>query len=304
MMKIWNKKFRAGLIVVFVATTSLIAFSFADDYFEVSKNLDIFTSLFREVNIHYVDSTNPTKLMKKGIDAMLGTLDPYTNFIPESDMDDYRFMTTGQYGGIGALIRQKGDYVAISEPYEGFPAQRSDMRAGDEILEIDGLSVKGKKTDEISKLLKGQPKTTVHLLLRRSGEKNPVEKVITREEIKVKSVPYYGMISDNIAYIKLTGFTENAGKEVSDALKALKEKNNVKGLVFDIRSNPGGLLNEAVNVSNVFVNRGQDIVITRGRLKEMERTYRAINNAIDTDLPLTNRAGFHFARATRSEIRS
>jgi len=272
------------LAIMAVAIGTAITFSFTDDYFEVSKNLDIFSSLFREVNIHYVDSTNPSKLMKKGIDAMLESLDPYTNFIPESEIDDYRFMTTGQYGGIGALIRQKGDYVAVSEPYEGFPAQRSDLRAGDEILEIDGKSAKGKKTDEISHLLKGVAKTNVRLLIRREGEKNPIEKNIMREEISVKNVPYYGMINKNIGYIKLTGFTENAGKNVSEALKALKEKNDLKGVVLDLRSNPGGLLNEAVNVSNVFVNRGQEIVSTRGKLHEMYRSYKAINNAIDPDV--------------------
>ena len=280
------KKYRMAIVVVAVAASSVILYSFVDDYFEVSKNLDIFSTLFREVNIHYVDPVDPGKLMKKGIDQMLETLDPYTNYIPESDIDDYRFMTTGQYGGIGAVIRQKGEYVAISEPYEGYPAQRADLRTGDIILEVDGKSVKGKKTEDLSKLLKGQPKTSITLLVQREGEKKPFEKTLEREEIKVKSVPYYGMITNDIGYIKLTGFTENAGQEVSDALKALKEKNKLKGVVFDLRQNPGGLLNEAVNVSNVFVNRGQDIVSTRSKLKEMERKYKAINNAVDPDLPL------------------
>ncbi len=285
-IKKFFKKYKIAVVLIAVAASSVVTYSFVDDYFEVSKNLDIFTSLFREVNTHYVDSINPSKLMKKGIDGMLASLDPYTDFIPESEMDDYRFMTTGQYGGIGALIRQKGDYIAISEPYEGFPAQRADLRPGDVILEVDGKSVKGKKTDELSKLLKGQPKTNVRLLIQRDGENNPLEKILTREEIKVKSVPYYGMINENIGYIKLTGFTENSGRDVAEALKSLKEKNKLKGIVFDLRSNPGGLLNEAVNISNVFVNRGQDIVTTRGRFHEMDRTYKAINNAVDADMPL------------------
>lgn len=280
------KKYRMAVVVIAVSVSSVVSYSFVDDYFEVSKNLDIFSTLFREVNIHYVDPVDPGRLMKKGIDEMLNTLDPYTNYIPESEIEDYRFMTTGQYGGIGAVIRQKGDYVAISEPYEGYPAQKADLRTGDVILEVDGKSVKGKKTDELSKLLKGQPKTSVRLLVQREGEKAPIEKNILREEIKVKSVPYYGMITNDIGYIKLTGFTENAGKEVSDALKALEEKNKLKGIVFDLRYNPGGLLNEAVNVSNVFVNRGQDIVSTKSKLKEMEKKYKAINNAVDPDIPL------------------
>jgi carboxyl-terminal processing protease len=280
------KKFKITLLIIGVAATSIVTYSFVDDYFEVSKNLDIFSTLFREVNIQYVDPVDPGKLMKKGIDAMLESLDPYTDFIPESDIDDYRYMTTGQYGGIGALIKQKGDYIVINEPYEGFPAQKADLRIGDEIVSIDGISAKGKKTDEISKMLKGQPKTTVKLIIRREGEKNPFEKIITREEIKVKSVPYFGMINDNIGYIKLRSFTENAGIDVATALKALKDKGSLKGVVLDLRSNPGGLLSEAINVSNVFVNRGQDIVITRGKQKDNEKFYKAINNAVDPDLPL------------------
>src|SRR5437868_1855264 len=169
------RKLRTWLIVIAIATVSFISFSFVDTYFEISKNLDIFSTLFREVNMFYVDETDPGKMMKKGIDAMLESLDPYTNYIPESDIEDYRFMTTGQYGGIGALIKQKGDYVVISEPYEGYPAMQADLRAGDEILEIDGKSAKGKKTDDISKALKGQPKSTVKILIRRNGEKNPIE---------------------------------------------------------------------------------------------------------------------------------
>jgi carboxyl-terminal processing protease len=285
MIKRIFKKYRLVLLVIGVSASSIITYSFVDDFFEISKNLDIFSSAFREVNMYYVDPIDPGKLMKKGIDAMLGTLDPYTNFIPESEVEDYRFMTTGQYGGIGALIRQKGDYVAISEPYEGFPAQKADLRAGDEILEIDGMSAKGKKTDEVSHILKGQPKTEVKLLVKREGEKNPIEKIITREEIKVKSVPYYGMLNSDIGYIRLTGFTDNCGADVKNALIKLKES-NPKGVILDLRYNPGGLLNEAVNVSNVFIDRGQEIVNTHGKLKTLDKTYRAINTPVDTDIPL------------------
>ena len=285
MIKSFLKKYRTLVLVVFVSTSSIVTWSFVDDFFEISKNLDIFSSAFREVNMYYVDPVEPGKLMKKGIDAMLESLDPYTNFIPESEVDDYRFMTTGQYGGIGALIRQKGDYVAISEPYEGFPAHRADLRAGDEIVEIDGVSAKGKKTDEVSKILKGQPKTQVKLLVRRFGEKDLIEKVLMREEIKVKSVPYYGMLDNEIGYIRLTHFTDNCGVEVKEALTKLKEK-NPKGIVLDLRFNPGGLLNEAVNVTNVFVDRGQEIVSTHGKMTSLDRSYKALNNPVDTEIPL------------------
>jgi carboxyl-terminal processing protease len=188
MMKIL-KSFRTWLIASVITAAGLFSMSYADDYFEISRNLDIFATLFRELNIYYVDETKPGDLMKKGIDSMLESLDPYTNYIPESEVEDYRFMTTGQYGGIGALIGQKGDFVVITDPYEGFPAQKADLRAGDEILEIDGKSMKGKKYDEISKILKGQPKTTVRLLIRRVGEKEPIEKFVERDEIKSKVFP-------------------------------------------------------------------------------------------------------------------
>ncbi len=286
MIKSFLKKYRTLVLIIFVSASSIVTYSFVDDFFEISKNLDIFSSTFREVNMYYVDPVEPGKLMKKGIDAMLETLDPYTNFIPESEIEDYRFMTTGQYGGIGALIRQKGDYVAISEPYEGFPAQKADLRAGDEVISIDGINVKGKRTDEVSRILKGQPKTQVKLVVKREGEKNPLEKIIMREEIKVKSVPYYGMINNDIGYIRLTNFTDNCSAEVRNALVKLKENNNVKGVVLDLRFNPGGLLNESVNVTNVFVDKGQEVVSTRSKVKSLDKSYKAVNNSIDTNIPL------------------
>src|ERR1035437_380731 len=163
-VKNFFRKAKLGILAVVLVGYAIVSYSFVDNYFEVSKNLDIFATLFRELNMYYVDETNPGDLMKKGIDQMLESLDPYTNYIPESEIEDYRFMTTGQYGGIGALIRQDGDYVIISEPYEGFPAQKADLRAGDKILKINDTDAKGKKTEDISKFLKGQPSSTIKLL--------------------------------------------------------------------------------------------------------------------------------------------
>ncbi|HET6225672.1 MAG TPA: S41 family peptidase [Bacteroidia bacterium] len=285
-MKAILKKFKLAIIAAVIGGYAIISYSFVDNYFEVSKNLDIFATLFRELNIYYVDETNPGDLMKKGIDDMLESLDPYTNYIPESEIEDYRYMTTGQYGGIGALIRQQGEYVVVSEPYEGFPAQKADLRAGDRIIKINDIDTKGKKTEDISKFLKGQASTTIKLLIEREGEKKPLEKVISREEIKIKSVSYSGMITKNIGYIKLTGFTENAANEVKDALIELKKNPDLKSIVFDLRGNPGGLLKEAVDIVNIFVEKGTDVVSTRGKVKDWDKVHKALNVPVDLNIPI------------------
>jgi len=280
------KRLRLFLAVVAVCGYAIVSYSFVDNYFEVSKNLDIFATMFRELNIYYVDDIKPGELMKRGIDSMLESLDPYTDYIPESEIEDYRYMTTGQYGGVGALIIQHGDHIMVSEPYEGFPAQKADLRAGDVLLEINGISIKGKKTDDISKILKGQPGTVVKLLIEREGEKKPFEKTLNREEIKIKSVSYSGMLNESVGYIKLTGFTEDAAKEVKDALLELKKNPKLKSLVFDLRGNPGGLLKEAVDIVNIFVDKGQEIVSTRGKVKEWDKSHKAINPPVDLDIPI------------------
>jgi carboxyl-terminal processing protease len=280
------KKFKLLIVAVLISGYAVLSYSFVDNYFEVSKNLDIFATLFRELNIYYVDETNPGDLMKKGIDDMLESLDPYTNYIPESEIEDYRYMTTGQYGGIGALIRQQGEYVVVSEPYEGFPAQKADLRAGDRILKINDVDTKGKKTEDISKYLKGQASTTLKLIIEREGEKKPLEKIISREEIKIKSVPYFGMLTKNVGYIKLTGFTENAAGEVKTALLELKKNPDLKSILFDLRGNPGGLLKEAVDIVNIFVEKGTDVVSTRGKVKDWDKIHKALNSPIDLEIPV------------------
>jgi carboxyl-terminal processing protease len=282
------KKFRKPIIVLSIALAALmpLAFTGSNSYFEISKNLDIFATLYREVNTYYVEDVDPSKFMRTGIDAMLESLDPYTNYISEADIEGYRFQTTGRYGGIGAIIRKSGDYIVIAEPYKGFPADKAGLRAGDQIMEVDGNSTKGKNVEDVSKILKGSPGTEVKVLVLRAGDKNPVTKTLTREEVKVSSVPYYGMLNNDIGYIRLTQFTENCGAEVQNALRDLQGKHQLKGLVFDLRGNPGGLLNEAVNVSNTFVDKMQKIVSTKGKVKEWDKDYFALNQAVDTKLPL------------------
>jgi len=281
-----KRKIKIILVGISIFIGALISVSFTDNYFEISKNLDIFTSLYKELNTYYVDETDPGKLMKKGIDAMLKSLDPYTTYIPESEIEDFRFMTTGQYGGIGAIITKRGDYVYINEPYEGFPAQKSGLMAGDKILEINGVSAKGKTTEDVSKILKGQPNTSVTMLIERKNLDNPFEVTFNREKVTVKSIPYTGFIEDGIGYIKLRSFTRNCGNEIKEALVNLKSQQKLEGLVLDLRGNPGGLLNEAVNISNIFIDKGAEIVSTKGKIKEWEKVYKATNKAEDMETPL------------------
>ena len=285
-MKI-TKKLKAGIITGALAVTSFGLVSFADDYFEISRNLEIFASLYREVNTYYVDEIKPGEMMKIGMDAMVKSLDPYTNYIPESEIEDYRFMTTGQYGGIGALIAKKGDYIVITDPYENYPAQKAGLLAGDLIVEIDGKVLNGKNSDDVSKYLKGQPGTPVKLMIQREGVANPFEKSMMREEIKIPAVSYSGVIGDGtIGFIRLTSFTENCGKEVGDALIKLKTENKITSVVFDLRNNPGGLLNEAVNIVNLFEPKGTLVVNTKGKVKEWDKAYRTLNPPIDADMPI------------------
>jgi len=254
--------------------------------FDIAKNLDIYTSLYRELNTNYVDRLNPSDLMETGIDAMLETLDPYTVFIPESEIEEYKIMTTGQYGGIGALIHRDGDYVVITEPYEGEPAQKAGLMAGDRILEIDGKSMKGKSTSDISTILKGQPGSGVKVLIGRDGAADPMEFELVRENVEIKNIPYTGMMSQDIGYIRLGGFTQNAGEEVKEALLKLKADHPLKGVILDLRGNGGGLLNEAVNITNLFVESGQHVVSTKGKLPDRNKSYKTTFPPVDTQLPL------------------
>lgn len=280
------KKSKKIVLVVSLLLTSIFSVGFVDNYFEISKNIDIFTTLYKELNIFYVDETDPGELMKKAIDSMLESLDPYTTYIPESEMEDFRFMTTGQYGGIGAIISKRGDYVMISEPYEGFPANKAGLIAGDKLLEINGKSVKGKSTEDVSKVLKGQPNTTVNVLIERIGEDSPFEVELKREEIKVKSVPYSTVLEGNIGYIKMTSFTRNVSNEVAEAFKEISEGVELNGLIFDLRGNPGGLLNEAVNTTNLFIEKGQEVVSTKGKVKDWDKIYNTLNDPLDKEIPL------------------
>lgn len=277
-----NKKILAiGVIAIF----TWIGSSFIDQDFEIAKQIDIFSSVLRELNANYVDDINPGDLVNTAIDAMLESLDPYTVYYPENDMEEYKLLTTGQYGGIGSIIQQQGEYVVISDPYENSPAQKSGLKAGDKIIEVNGKSAKGKTTAEVSAILKGQPGTTVKLTIQPYGETKTVEKSVTREEIKLPNIPYADKVADDIGYIQLSQFTENAAKEVKEAFLRQKEK-GAKALILDLRGNGGGLLQEAVLIMNIFVDRNNTIVSTRGKLSEKNFDHKTVFPAIDTEIPI------------------
>ena len=281
-----NKMSKKIKIFVVSCVVILSSFSFTDSYFEIAKNLDIFTTVYRELNNYYVDETDPGKLMKTAIDKMLKSLDPYTNYIPESEIEDFQFMTTGQYGGIGAVITKRKDYVFISEPYKGFPAQKAGLIAGDKILEIDGESAKGKNTEEVSKALKGQPNTDVELLIERPYMKEPFTVNFKRQKISVKSVPYFSYVDDGIGYIKLRSFTRDCSKDIKEALLDLKKQGELRGLILDLRGNPGGLLNESVSIVNLFVEKGQEVVSTKGKIESWDKVYKASRPPLDLETPI------------------
>lgn len=265
---------------------ALLAFT-NTNYFEITKNLDIFTTLYKELNTYYVDTLNPEKLMHSGINEMLEGLDPYTDYIPEEDMEDYRMQTTGRYGGIGAIIGTRGEWVMVTEPYEDCPAAKAGLRAGDKIIEVDGKSAKNYKTDEVSAMLKGKPGTDVNVKVRRmkaDGSEEEFMVKMTREDIKIKNVPYSGMAGEGVGYIRLTNFTDRAGAEVKSALQNLEAKGKLRGVILDLRDNPGGLLNEAINVANVFVDKNIEIVSTKGKIDEWNKSFYSLNDPVDTKL--------------------
>ena len=280
-----RRKTRLVIVLALVAAVSFGFITLRDKEFEIVKNLEIFCSLFNELDRFYVDETKPDVLVKSAIEGMLASLDPYTTYIPEEDMDDFTFMTTGEYGGIGALIRRGGDYAMILEPYENFPAHMAGLKAGDTILTINGLSTKGKLISEVSELLKGTPNTTLKLNIKRIGIKGELEKTLTRQKITIPNIPYYGLIDDKIGYIRLSTFTKDAGKEGREALLKLKEI-GAKSVILDLRGNPGGLLVESVNISNLFIPKNQEVVSTRGKVKQWDNVYRTLADPVDIDIPL------------------
>lgn len=292
-----KKLYKKVTIVVGVAALAVVGWGFSDDLFQISKNLDVFSSVYKEVNINYVDDINSAKMIKTGVDAMLDGLDPYTEFVPESEIEDYKLKyVSTQYGGIGASVFVRDGKVLISDVFEGFPAQKADIRPGDQIVKINDIEVTGKTNDQVSQLLKGTKGAGVKLLLKR-GDNASMEKDLIRDEIKQPNVSYYGMVNGNMGYIKLDKFLENSADEVTAALVALK-RNNPNGIILDLRSNGGGILQEAVKIVNLFVPRDVEIVSQKGKVKEKNFTYRTQATPLEPTLPLVVLVNGHSASAS------
>jgi carboxyl-terminal processing protease len=254
--------------------------------FEISKNLDIFATMYKELNNNYVDELNHGELVKTSIEALLGKLDPYTVFISEADIEDYSFMTTGQYGGIGALIHKQGEYIVVSEPYEGSPSQKAGLIPGDKILKVNDRDTKGKSVSDVSTVLKGEPGTRLKVLVLRDGNTSPQEIEVLREKVSIPNVAHSLVMDGDVGYIKLTGFTQNSGKEVKDAFLKMRENPELKGLIIDLRDNGGGLMNEAVTIANLFMKKGELIVSTKGKTPDRNKSYKTLIQPIDTEIPI------------------
>jgi carboxyl-terminal processing protease len=286
MMKMTKK-----LFITFVFFSSLLvsipALQAQDqNNFEISKNIEIYVDVLRQLNLKYADDIQPGDLSKTAIDAMLGKLDPYTVYIPESQLEDFELMTKGEYGGIGALIQKQDEYVVITEPYEGFPAQKGGLKAGDKIIKIDGDDAVGKSSSDISEKLKGTPGTEITITVQPYGDTIQRDVTINREKVKFPNVPYYGMVSEEIAFISLFQFNQNSAAEVKKAFNELREQNDVKGLILDLRDNGGGLLNEAVDIVNMFVPKNTTVVTTKGKSRDSYYEHKTRYGAIDTKIPI------------------
>ncbi|GEP89416.1 C-terminal processing peptidase-3. Serine peptidase. MEROPS family S41A [Chitinophaga terrae (ex Kim and Jung 2007)] len=282
-----RKKKLIATLLLLLTLGGIYAFNENDKYFQIAKNLDIFASFYKELNTYYVDDLPPEKLMRKGIDAMLEETDPFTDFVAEENLDDLKFMATGKYGGVGASIYTNGEWTSITDVYEGSPMDRAGVKPGDIIVSMDGKSCKNVAQEDISRQLKGAAGTPLDMVLRNPVTGQETNKKIIREEINVKAVSYSGIVKEDIGYIKMTQFTENSGIMVREAVAKLKQANpNLKGMILDLRGNPGGLLDEAVVVANVFIDKNKLIVSTKGKVKNWDRGYETTEQPVDTKIPL------------------
>lgn len=285
MKKFLNRQNGIIAVIVLIAV-AFFGFKKGDDRnFQIAKNLDIFNAIVKELDMFYVDTIDPNKTIREGIDNMLYSLDPYTVYYPENDQDELEMMVKGSYGGIGSLIRYnpKLQYTVIAEPYEGMPAAESGLKAGDILLEIDGKDLKN--NSDVSTLLRGQVGTSFKLKVQRPGVKEPLEFTIVRRSIQMPTIPYYGIMEGQVGYINLSSFSGTPSKDFKNAFLDLK-KQGATSLVIDLRNNGGGLLDQAVDIVNFFVPRGKTIVTTKGKIKQASNTYKTLREPLDTDIPI------------------
>lgn len=278
--------FSAGIVVIVLLCAGFMLMPDTDIFLKINKSIDIFGRVYKEVSVNYVDEIDPEKFMQAGIDGMLGTLDPYTVYIDREEGDEVDLLTSGKYGGIGVTIGIRDGGVRVISVMEGYSAQRQGIIPGDKFLEIGGVQVGSKKPDEVRSLTRGEPGTEVKILVQREGEPKPLEFVLIREEIQLKNVTYSGFVDGGVGYVRLERFSRKAGDEVRQAIRDLKAKGELKGLVLDLRGNPGGLLDAAVDVVSKFVPRGSLIVSTRGRRAESEKRYSSLEEPILSTTPL------------------
>lgn len=281
------KKYLRSILLAAPVVGGLAFVSFRQDdrLFEIARNLDIYATLFKELNAYYVDEINPNQLIKTSIDNMLRSLDPYTVYYAEDDIEDYMTMTTGKYNGIGAMVNSADGKHTVMMVYEDTPAQKAGLQLGDEITKINGIDLSTREDFDTGKLLKGQTQTSVTLTVKRYGITKPLEINLNRDIVKVTNVPYYGMLNEEVGYIDLKDFTATASREVRNAFQELKGK-GMKSVVLDLRDNPGGLLNMAIEISNIFIPKGEEVVSTKGKVSEWNKTYTAYNPALDTEIPV------------------
>lgn len=275
-----------GLALLFVIGTAFTTTN--DKYFEIIKNIEIFTNVYKELNTNYVDDIDPGQLMRTGLESMVSSLDPFTNYISEADIEGYRFQTEGRYHGIGARSEQIGDYITITELYRDQPADAAGLRPGDRIISVDGESAVGRTMEEMESVMRGFPGSTMNLVIERPGQNSPMSIALTRGDVNVPNVPYSGVLEGGqIGYINLSIFTRDAGRNIKKAFQEIKAENeDLKGLVLDLRGNGGGLLAEAINICNIFLPREEVVVTTRGKVKDRDRSYKTTGEAVDTDIPL------------------
>ncbi|NCA79603.1 MAG: S41 family peptidase, partial [Sphingobacteriia bacterium] len=272
--------------IIFVLLCSPILCVAQNRYFEISKNSDIYNAVLRELEINYVDSLPNEKMTETAINNMLKLLDPYTIFIPKSDKTTLTMMTTGMYGGIGAIIMQKGENIVVAEPHEGMPAQRNDIKAGDIILQINGEKMKGKSVSEVSNKLRGIPGTEIHLKLKRPGEKQTIDKKFIREAIKIEPIDYYGTLADNIGYISFREFTAKSSNSFKETLLDLTQNHHINKLIIDLRDNGGGLVDEAIAIASLFVPKRSTIVTMKGKIQNDNKVYKTLSEPLFPDMPL------------------